>query len=239
MRQQLLNVHFPPAYAYGDWVRHAGAEAAMNRLALWLIHGGRIWLDSEQAAGKTHLLNALQEDHPQLGLVCVDDMRSGHAMQLVSGWLEELKDKALWVLDMKAGSAPAACGLALFHLIERAREAHRPLLISWRCPNDALAPAELSSRLAGFERIQMQPPQNDAELRSVLLSVATSRQWSADEAVVDLLLSRCTRQLDELLNIIQNLEKASLAEGRRLSTAWARKRLGRESELPGFFPDVN
>jgi len=202
----------------------------MNRLALWIIHGGRIWLDSAQPAGKTHLLNALQEEHPQLGLVCVDNSRQGHAMQLVSGWLEELKDKALWMLDIKAGPAPTACGLALFHLIERAREAHRPLLLSWRCPNDALAPAELSSRLAGFERIEMQSPQTDADLRSVLLSIATSRQWSADEVVIDLLLSRCPRQLDKLLEILQDMEAASLAEGRRLSLAWARKRLSRENE---------
>ena len=230
MRQQLLDVNFPPAYAYGNWVRHAGVELAMSRLALWIIHGGRIWLHSESLAGKTHLLNALRDEHPQLGLVHVENAQQGNAMRLASSWVEELKDKALWMMDVEAGALSPTCGFALFHLIERAREAHRPLLISWCCPDDELAPPELSSRLAGFERIEMQPPQTDADLRSALQSIAASRQWSADEAVIGLLLSRCPRQLDKLIKILREMEAASLAEGRHLSLAWARKRLRRENE---------
>ncbi len=232
MHQQLLNMRLSQPYTYGGWQRHAGAEEALNRLALWMVHGGRIWLSSEQPAGKTHLLHALCEEHPQLGLVCVNACWRGHAMQLVSDWLTALQDKAIWMLDIEAGAVPVAHGLALFHLIERAREANRSLLIAWRCPDTALAPAELASRIKAFEYLEIRPPQTDEGLRSVLLSVSASRQWPLGEEIIDLVLARCPRRLMDLLATLQELENASLAEGRRLSAAWARRYL-KQKALPG------
>ncbi len=223
MRQQLLDVHPSPRYTYGSWHRHAGAEEASNRLALWMVHGGRIWLRSDEPAGKTHLLHALQAEHPELGLVPVLASRQGHAMQLVSDWLGVLQDRAKWMLDIEAGAMPGAHCLALFHLIERAREGNRPLLIAWRCPDVAtFAPAELSSRLKAFEALDIHAPQSDEDLRAVLLSIADARQWPLGEEIVDLALLRFPRRLGALLVALQELESASLAAGRRLTPAWAR-----------------
>lgn len=225
MHQQLLDVRLSQAYTYGDWHRHAGAEEALNRLALWMVHGGRVWLSSEQPAGKTHLVHALREEHPQLGMLCVNPRQHGHAMQLVSDWLSVLQEKALWMVDIEAGAMPIAHGLALFHLIERSREANRPLLIAWRCPDTALAPAELASRLKAFEHLEIIPPQTDEDMRSVLLSVSASRQWPLAEDIIDLVLTRCPRRLMALLSTLQEMENVSLAGGHRLSLAWARRYL--------------
>jgi len=231
VRQQLLDVHPAPRYTYGTWHRHAGAEEAVNRLALWMVHGGRIWLRSGEPAGKTHLLHALQEDHPELGLLRIDSSRQGHPLRLVSGWLAALQDRARWMLDIDAGVLSRAHCLALFHLIERAREMKRALLIAWRCPEpEHFAPAELSSRLRAFEALEIQPPQSDEDLRAVLLTVAASRQWPLGAEIVDLALLRFPRQLTAQLIALEELEHASLEAGRRLSPAWARRYWKQQSE---------
>lgn len=230
MRQQLLELTLPQRYSYGDWVQHAGAEAAHNRLALWLVHGGRLWLRSESPAGKTHLLHALADEHPHIGLISPGAASADHGWALVNGWLAKLQEKAFWMIDVEAGVLPYATGIALFHLIERAREMHRPLLIAWHCPESELAPPELASRIKGMEQVEIAPPRSDEALRAVLMSVAASRQWQVDDAVLNLLLSRLPRELSGLIDALNTMERSALQSRRRLTSAWVRKQLA-ESEL--------
>jgi len=225
MHQQLLELTLPARYSYGDWVQHAGAEAAHNRLALWLVHGGRLWLRSDTPAGKTHLLHALAEEHPHIGLIRPGLASADHGWALVNTWLADLDERALWMVDVEAGPLPYATGIALFHLIERAREMHRPLLVAWRCGEEELAPPELASRMKGMEQVSMAPPHTDADLRGVLMSVAASCQWSVDEAVLTLLLSRLPRDLSVLVDTLDAMERAALQQRRRLNVVWARQYL--------------
>lgn len=229
MRQQLLELKLPERYSYGDWVQHAGAEDAHNRLALWLVHGGRLWLRSEKPAGKTHLLHALADEHPHIGLVRPRVASADHGWALVNNWLADLHDKALWAVDVEAGGLPYATGIALFHLIERAREMHRPLLIAWRCDEAELAPPELASRIKGMEQVEIAPPRSDAALRAVLMSVASSRQWRMDDAILNLLLSRLPRDLPGLIDTLDAMERSALQQRRRFTSAWVRKYLADES----------
>jgi chromosomal replication initiation ATPase DnaA len=231
MRQQLLELTLPERYSYGDWVQHAGAEAAHNRLALWLVHGGRLWLRSESPAGKTHLLHALADEHPHIGLISPGRESADHGWALVNGWLADLGEKAFWMVDVEAGPPLYATGIALFHLIERAREMHRPLLIAWRCPDAELAPPELASRIKGMEQVEIAPPRSDDALRAVLMSVAASRQWQVDGAVLNLLLSRLPRDLSGLIDVLDAMERSALQSHRRLTSAWVRKYLN-ELESP-------
>ena len=80
--QLRLQLPLPVSYDYHNWFRHKGVEDACNRLALWTVHGGRIWLNSESAAGKTHLLRTISADHPSIALLSIDAtqdwMQAGH-----------------------------------------------------------------------------------------------------------------------------------------------------------------
>jgi len=223
MQQQRLNYKIPVTYAYGRWVRHAGVEQACNRIALWLVRGGMLWLGSEEAAGKTHFLHALRAEHPHVGMVLADS--EAPAGQLVSRWLETLQPHACWLVDIPAGPVSRSQGLALFHLIERAREMNRPLLISWRCEEAALAPAELSSRLRMMERITMEAPKTDDELRSVMRSVAEGLQWQVKDSLLSLMLTRLPRNLPAQIDALTQLESASLEERQRITQAWAKEKL--------------
>jgi len=225
MRQQLLDLDLPPSYAYAEWVRHAGVEAVHNRLALWLVHGGRLWLSSDAPAGKTHLAHVLAGEHPHLGFVSVHPDAGRSATRQVAGWLEILGNAAWWLLDVPAGPVPRATGIALFHLLERSREAQRPVSLLWRNADFSDTPPELVTRLATLERVEMRPPQNDAELTAVLHAVAVSRQWQIDDAVIRLMLTHLPRDLDQLLTAMGQMEKASLAERKRLTARWASRQI--------------
>jgi Hda, lid domain len=225
MRQQLLDIELPPTYAYAEWVRHAGVEAAHNRLALWLVHGGRLWLSSETPAGKTHLAHLLAAEHPQLGFIAVRPDAVQPAIRQVAGWLEVLGNTAWWLFDVPAGELPRATAIALFHLLERSREMHRPIALIWRNADFSTTPPELVSRLAALERVEMQPPRSDAELAAVLQAVAASRQWQIDEAVIHLMLTHLPRDLGYLLQAMGQMEKASLAERKRLTQRWASRQI--------------
>jgi len=225
IRQQLLDLNIPPRYDYGAWIHHAGLEDMHNRVALWLVRGGMLWLSSNQPAGKTHFLQALRQEHPHLGLISIGGDKSGQASETVREWLPALERHALWMVDVVAGRLPYQTGVALFHLIERAKAHNRPLLISWRCKGEDLGCPELASRMRGMERIAAHPPEGDAALRAVLKSVAGSRQWHIDDAIIDLLLKSQPRQLDTLIDALARLEAESLAEKRAMTLSWVRQRL--------------
>ncbi len=228
MRQQRLDWRFPAWSDSDAWVRHAGVEAATNRLALWLVHGGRLWLTSNEVAGKSHLLSLLAAEHASLGLISVGADEAGHALQWVRRWLVPLESKAFWAVDVEAGPLSQAQALALFHLLERARDMRRPMLIAWRDPGSM--PPELESRLKGMERVEMQAPRADAELRRIMRAVATSLQWEIPDAVLDTLLVRLPRRLDALPQMLRSLEADSLRQGKRLTPAWVRRWLEQADE---------
>ncbi|MFQ5354890.1 MAG: hypothetical protein ACE5DY_00130 [Mariprofundaceae bacterium] len=230
MRQRLLNFEISPAHSYGEWIRHAGIEPVHNRIALWLVHGGRLWLSSGEPSGKTHFLKALQQEHPFLGLLRLDQLHASSSISEVQKWLDFLDPYAFWLVDVPAGALPYATGTALFHLIERARTMQRPFLVSWRCPEEELAPPELSSRLKAMDRLAMPAPHSDEDLRAVLRSVATSRQWQVDAAIIDLLILHLPRKLTTLIEALHVLERTSLEERRSLNKTWARQFLRCQQE---------
>jgi DnaA family protein len=225
MRQQLLDINLPPSFAYAEWVRHSGVEAAQNRLALWLVNGGRLWLNSQSPAGKTHIAHVLADEYPYLGFITVHPDAAQTATRQVAGWMEALSNAAWWLLDIPAGPVPRATGIALFHLLERSREAQRPIALIWRNDDFSDIPPELVTRLATLEQVAIHPPQGDAELTAVLQAVALSRQWQIDDAVIRLMLTHLPRDLDTLLSAMEQMENASLSERKRLTARWASRQI--------------
>jgi len=224
MQQQRLKFNIPVSYEYGNWIRHSGVENGCSRIALWLIQGGVLWLNSDGMAGKTHFLHALKQEHPHVGLVIADGAEEP-SVRLVEGWLKQLEPFACWMVDLPAGPTSRTCGLALFHLIERAREMNRSLLISWRCGDDELAPAELSSRMRMMEQAMMLPPSSDQEMKRIIYSVAEELQWDVKESVVSLMLSRLPRTIADQVDALKQLDSAALEERRRITQAWAKEKL--------------
>lgn len=223
MRQLLLE--FPTTESFGNWIRHAGVEEAQNRLALWLVHGGMVWLRSKRMAGKTHLLHMLSASHPYVGMITIHARKPRQPLVLVRTWMDELHSKPFWIVDCRAGKMATNWALALFHLMERARELGRPMLIAWRMDKAEPLPRELFSRLQTMECQWMYPPTEDDDLRRVVQSVAEAKQWKVDERVLELILKRFPRRLDVLLKVLGCLEMESHSMGKPMSISWAKKRI--------------
>jgi len=225
-KQQLrLNMPLPPNYDYGQWVRHPNSEDACNRLALWGIHGGSLWLSSETSAGKSHLLRTLVHDQSSIALLNISrENKQGNSWQLAQQWMEMLQSRHRWLIDVDAGAIPLPVAHALFHLIERARDQQRPLVIAWRGPAEQLPP-ELSSRLLAMEKIEMAPPADDAMLLQVLRASAGSMQWEIREQVLQSMLTYLPRRLDLLVNALHLLETRSLEQKQKPGPAWVKQQL--------------
>ena len=212
-------------YEYREWVRHAGVETACNRLALWMVHGGCLWLNSETPAGKSHLLRVIASEHPQCGLLNVSTQAAGGAgWRLVQQWMGELSSRAMWLLDVPAGSMSASVAYAIFHCIERARDQQRPLVIAWR-GDAALCPPELGSRLNAMDMVVMNPPAADDELLALLKSSTGYLQWEVREQVLQSMLVYLPRRLDVLLPALQELEALSFEQQQKPAGAWLKQQL--------------
>jgi len=228
MQQQRLDLSIPPQYDYGDWVRHPGVEFACNRLALWLVQGGRLWLRSSSVAGKTHLLKALQQEHPRMGIIQVGQQSPLSSLQQVETWVRQLEGKAFWAADVQAGNLSQSSGHALFHWLERARDMNRPVLVAWRCGSSDFEPPELRTRLNAMEQVEIRSPESDTDLLAVLHSFASSMQWQVPEGSLEVLIRHLPRELEVQLEALRRLDEQHVVTGRkRLTRNWILEQLER------------
>jgi len=218
--QQVLSLAIPEQKHYGNWVRHSGTEEANGRLALWFVQGGLLWLSSDEMAGKSHFMCALKKEQPQAVLLNINPECTSSISQL-KAWLGSCEHHTCWILDLPSGSLPVSVAYAVFHLIERAKQMNRSLLISWRCAQSDMHPPELSSRLLMMERIRMFPPENDEDLKLVLKSVLQTMQWDMKDTVLPMLLSHVPRQLSQLLSAVEKLDIYSKQQGVKVNAALA------------------
>jgi len=213
------------SYEYREWVRHAGVEAACNRLALWMVHGGCLWLNSESPAGKSHLLRMVADEHPQCGLLNVATAAADEVgWRLVQQWMGELSGRAMWLLDVQAGPIPAPAAYAIFHCLERARDQQRSLVIAWRGDLSA-CPPELNSRLCAMDMVAMAPPASDGELLALLKASTSQLQWDIREQVLHSMLVYLPRRLDVLLPALKELEALSFEQQQKPAGAWLKQQL--------------
>ncbi|MDQ6967113.1 MAG: hypothetical protein Q9M14_00340 [Mariprofundaceae bacterium] len=223
MTQQRLLFTLPATPGYHTWVHHQGTTQACIRLSRWLNEGGILWLKSDTPAGKSHLVRALQEEYPQLARLQIQP--SLPALQQIASWLETLENYDFWSVDLPAHSLPKHTATALFHLIERAKEKARPLLITWRCPDHELTPPELASRMRMIEQVYIKPPESDIDLHHVLKAAAQQLHWDMPDKLIKVMLTHLARDLDTQLSALKRLEAASQIERTRMTQAWARQKL--------------
>ena len=218
--QQTLTLPLPVQKYYGSWVRHPEVELASSRVALWFVKGGLLWLSSTEVAGKSHFVQALSKEHPQACFID-GEVGDGTSVQQLKSWLGSCQHYAYWILDLPSGELSPAKAYAVFHLIERAKEMNRSLMISWRCQEGEMNPPELRSRLLMMERVDMQAPIADEDLHAVLRSVLQTMQWDMKETVLPALLEYIPRDLAALLDAIKRLDEHSRQHQVKMNSALA------------------
>jgi len=125
-------------------------------------------------------------------------------------------------VDVVAGHADDE--LALFDFHNRAHDAGKSVLYTASAAPDLLPLGlpDLHSRLSQCTRISL-VQLDDAGRRQVLMLRARRRGLVVDDAAIDWLLKRVGRDITGLTQLLDTLDKASLAEQRRITVPFLRK----------------
>lgn len=183
-----------------------------------------LYVHGPHATGKTHLLLACCA-HAEAGgrhpAYLSLEGTGGRVREAVEG-LDAADLLALDDLDAVAGNREDE--VALFDLHNRLRDAGRVLLYAAAVAPDALPLVlpDLRSRLAQCTRWAL-PVLDDAGRAQLLRERAAARGLDFDEAALDWMLRRCSRDLGSLATLFEQLDRASLAAQRRLTVPFLRQ----------------
>jgi chromosomal replication initiation ATPase DnaA len=185
-------------------------EGPANAAALALIESWPEWpnrimmLAGPEGCGKSHLATIWAE---QAGA------RSISAHGLVAAAVPgALATGALVVEDL---NPQAFDELALFHLMNLAREDGAFVLITARVPPAAIEIGlrDLRSRLRAVPVVMLMPP-DDHLLRALIVKFGADRQMTIDETVVNFIATRTERSFAAIRRAVEQLDAESLRLGR-------------------------
>lgn len=219
-----LALRAPPDQCLSRYVdAPAGLLDALRALASGASTGG-LYLHGVHATGKTHLLLAACAEAETGGLraayLSLRGLR-GRVRAATEG-LDAVDLLALDDVEAIAGSREDE--VALFDLHNRLRDAGRSLLYAAADAPDALGLAlpDLRSRLEQCARWAL-PVLDDAGRAELLRQRAAARGLDFDDAALEWLLRRASRDLGSLTAIFERLDRASLAAQRRLTVPFLRQ----------------
>jgi DnaA family protein len=189
--------------------------------------GESLYLHGPPSSGKTHLLNAL----------CVE-LRQQESNAWYIG-LERLRPEARAGLKGLQGlvcfdGLHAVAGdrqweEALFHSFNEVREGGGQVAVSSRIPLSGLdfALPDLASRMGWGARFKLELL-DEGERLQVLKRRAASLELELPDEVQAFLLRRISRDLGSLLDALEKLHRAALADKRRVTVPLARQVLAKE-----------
>lgn len=219
-----LALRYPPDQRLENFI--AAPEGTLAQLNEIASQPGADWLYlvGPAGTGKTHLSLALCAATEQAG-------RRAAYLPLVAASgrlreaLEALEGNDVLALDgLEAIAGNRDDEVALFDFHNRARSAGLNVLYSAREIPDALGLClpDLRSRLSQCARLVL-PAMEDATRAAVLRDRAQRRGLVLEEAAIDWLLTRTDRDLSRLLQLLDRLDRESLAAQRRITVPFLKQ----------------
>ncbi|MGL4727820.1 MAG: hypothetical protein ACRCWO_03600 [Bosea sp. (in: a-proteobacteria)] len=187
--------------------------SACNEEAYSLIENWPNWPDpmlrliGPEGSGKSHLA-AIWATRAHAWTIAASDITHERVPHLASAGALVIED---------ADKAPRD-EAAMFHLVNLMRGRKGHLLITARTPPDAwrLATPDLLSRLRLSPAAEIGPP-DDALLRAVLVKHFIDRQLVVDVGTVEALALRMERSFAAARDVVERLDRLSLAHGKRIT----------------------
>ncbi len=210
-RQLAFDLPHVPALDADDFMLSACNTDAMRLIESWPDWSARCALIAGPAgAGKSHLVNVWRER---------SNARVISAAALSEQMVNSFDGGALAVEDVDRCLDDER---ALFHLLNLSRERKFDILLTARTLPGAwpVQLDDLRSRLRSIPFAQIGAP-DDALLRAVLVKLFDDRQLSAPPAVIDYLLHRMERSMTAAADLVARMDKAALAERRRITQRFA------------------
>ncbi len=206
-----LDLRHVPALDADDFLISGSNAAAMALVDTWPAWSGRACLIAgPSGSGKSHLVNVWRKRSGARVLgagTLTQAMIVGHDAQPLA--IEDLDTQPI---DERA----------LFHLMNLSRERGFDLLFTARSlPGHwPIALPDLRSRLRALPVAEIKAP-DDALLRGVLIKLFDDRQIFASPAVIDFMVLRMERSIAAAVMLVERMDKAALAEKRRISRNFA------------------
>lgn len=222
-RQLVFDLPHRPALGHEDFLAGPSNAAALAIVDQWpnWPHWAVV-VEGPAHSGKSHL-GQVWRLKSGAEAVCARDLDQ----DAVEGLRER---RALLVENLEEGVADER---VLFHLLNLAREQKMSILMTTRvAPGELkIALPDLRSRLRAVPRVEIGPP-DDAILGAVLVKHFADRQLSIDPSVVSYLLVRLDRSFAAALEVVEEIDRRSLATHRRVTRQLAGEAivaLGRDS----------
>jgi DnaA family protein len=203
----------------------AGARDWLDALRAWAEAPlGALALVGPRGCGKSHLLAAVAgvavAERPVLGF------SAARLAEVETLWQGLGAGALILIDDLEAAVGDERAEQALFRLVNAAHDRRwaslltarrRPAQLSWRLP-------DVASRLAPAV-VCMLPVLDDDGRAEVLRRKASSLGLELDPALIAWLFREVGRDLGRLGEVLAQLERDSLAERRKPTAAWVRRRL--------------
>ena len=224
VEQLTLNVQLNDFAQFSNFFANEKNSIAVNFLQKFLqsTNTNYAYLWGKVGTGRSHLLQACCHQAEQLNLVTAYLPLSE---PLAVEMLENLEFSDLVCLDdVDAVLGNKVWEHALFHFFNRIKDSGKHLLISGSCAPRELRInlADLQSRLTSGTIFQLSELRDTEKLQALQLH-ANNRGMQLPDEVGDFLLRRCTRDMLALFAILDNLDKASLAEQRKLTIPFVKQ----------------
>ena len=219
-----LALRYPPDQRFESYV--AAPASALAQLRVLAETSGADWLYLAGLAktGKTHLALALCAATEQAGrrAAYLPLIAAAGRMREALHALDGNDVVALDGLEKIAGNREDEIALFDFHNAARTRGVG-VLYAAQAAPDElGLALPDLRSRLQQCARIVLSPL-DDAGRADVLRDRAQRRGLVLEDAAIDWLLTRTDRDLSSLVQLLDKLDRASLAAQRRVTVPFLRK----------------
>lgn len=168
-----------------------------------------------ESVGKTHLLSALAQQATNSGQKILwlqaDLLKQGPVENVIAKQIYLLDDLENFIVDSEAEQS-------LLGLIERTKQAQALLLITTKQSLNrvAISLEDLSSRLKALDNFEL-IGLDEAQKREVLQQRALQRGIILSDEVVSWLFTHTSRDLALLLNLLAQIDTASLAQKRKVT----------------------
>ncbi|MBN4080134.1 DnaA regulatory inactivator Hda [Beggiatoa alba] len=211
-----------------DNARFDNYVSGQNETAVYSIKNTMeqyVFLWGSSGCGKTHLLQALCHSYAKMNLQ-ISYLPLNNIM-LSPKAFENLETMDLVCLDnVEFVAGDAIWEQALFNLYNRLRDADTRLVVAAEKSPTGLAfkLADLASRMC-WGPVYHLKPLNDDEKKQALQTRARNRGLDIEDAVVDYLIKRASRDMQSLFELLEKLDNASLVAKRKITVPFVRELL--------------
>lgn len=226
-----LNLNEKPGFNLFIVGGNAEALHQVRRAARGISHSS-LYLWGPRSCGISHLLQAacIQADEVSLRVAYIP-LADNEALD--PRILENLDNMdVVCIDDIDAIAGRAVWEVALLHLYNRLREAGTRLVFGAHASpqNIPLQLADLRSRMS-WDLVYRISPLDDQDKIEALQRRATARGFSLPREVADYIVNHTARDMTSLVTCLDDLEKASLVEQRKLTIPFVKKILMKKPEV--------